>query len=98
VSVRGGDGEHCDDSYPARFRLPRIVRAEDAEREALYAMLVSLGETKLMAGRLMPGLPTPCRGLPAIIDFASDGQADMRGAISQLEEDVPWQRWRGGAT
>jgi hypothetical protein len=31
------------------FGFPRIVRAEDAEREALYAMLVSLGATKHMA-------------------------------------------------
>jgi hypothetical protein len=35
------------------FGFPRLVRAEDAEREALYAMLVSLGGTKMMAERLM---------------------------------------------
>jgi hypothetical protein len=31
------------------FGFPRIVRAKDAEREALYAMLVLLGATKHMA-------------------------------------------------
>jgi hypothetical protein len=33
--------------------FPRVVRAEDAERAALYAMLVSLGATKLMDEQLM---------------------------------------------
>jgi hypothetical protein len=35
------------------FGFPRIVREEDAEREALYAMLVSLGATRTMAEWLM---------------------------------------------
>ena len=39
------------------FGFPRIVRSEDAEREALYAMLVSLGATKMMAERLMRDYP-----------------------------------------
>jgi hypothetical protein len=39
------------------FGFPRIVREEDAEREALYAMLVSLGATRTMAERLMQAYP-----------------------------------------
>jgi hypothetical protein len=33
-----------------------------------------------------------------IVDFASDGEGEMRGAITKLEEPEPRQRWRGGAT
>jgi len=40
------------------FGFPRIiVRSGDAEIEALYAMLVSLGATKLMAQKLMKDYP-----------------------------------------
>jgi hypothetical protein len=80
------------------FGFPRIVRAEDAEREALYALLISLGATKLMAGRLMQDYPHDAGACQAIIDFATDGESDMRGAIAQLDMDEPWRRWRGGAT
>lgn len=76
--------------------FPRLVREEMAEREALYAMLVSLGARKLMAGRLTQDYPQ-YRTAQAIVDCASDGEGDMRGAASQLEEDAP-RRWRGGAT
>jgi hypothetical protein len=80
------------------FGFPRIVRAEDAEREALYSMLVSLGATKLLAERLMQDYPHHASACQAIVDFASDGESDMRGAIAQLEEDEAPRRWRGGAT
>jgi hypothetical protein len=69
-----------------------------AEREALYAMLVSLGATKLMAERLMEDYPHHAGACQAIVDFASDGESDIRGAIAQLEEDEAPRRWRGGAT
>jgi hypothetical protein len=33
------------------------------------------------------------------VDFASDGESDMRGAIATLEEELEARRrWRGGAT
>ena len=73
------------------FGFPRIVRSEDAEGEALYAMLVSLGATKLMAERLMQDYPQHRTAAQAIVD----GEGDMRGKI---EADEPWRRWRGGAT
>jgi hypothetical protein len=67
------------------FGFPRVIRAEDAEREALYAMLVSLGATKMMAERLMQDYPQHRIAAQAIVDFASDGEGDMRGAIAKLE-------------
>ena len=80
------------------FGSPRVIRAEAAEREALYTMLVSLAATKLMSERLMKDYPKHRTAAQAIVDFASDGEADMRGAIAQLEEPEPDRRWRGGAT
>jgi hypothetical protein len=41
-------------------------------------MLVSLGATKLMAERLMQDYPHHAR-CPANVDFATDGEGDMRG-------------------
>jgi hypothetical protein len=80
------------------FGFPRIVRREDAEREGLYALLVSLGATKMMAERVMQAYPHHASACQAILDFASDGEADMRGAIAELEEDdALWWGWRGGA-
>jgi hypothetical protein len=79
------------------FGFPRIIRAAAAEHEALYAMLVSLGATKLMAERLMQDYPQHRIPAQAIVDFASDGEGDMRGAIAQLDEDALWWGWRGGA-
>ena len=80
------------------FGFPRIVRGEDAECQALYGMLVSLGATKMMAERLMDDYPRHRTACQAIADFASDGEADIRGAIEQLEDQQPWRRWRGGGT
>jgi hypothetical protein len=34
----------------------------------------------------------------AIVDFAGDGEGDIRGAIDRLNEETPWHRERGGAT
>jgi hypothetical protein len=80
------------------FGFPRVMRAEGAERAALYAMLVSLGATKMMAEQLMQEYPQYRIATQRIVDFASDGEADMRGAIAKLEEREPRRRWRGGAT
>ena len=60
LTPRYGESEMADpvsNVIQHDFGLPRIVREEDAEREALYAMLVSLGATKMMAGRLMQDYP-----------------------------------------
>ena len=80
------------------FGFPRVIGAEDAERAALYAMLVSLGATKIMAERLMQDYPQHRIAAQAIVDFASDGESDMRGAIAKLEEPDARRRWRGGAS
>ena len=63
------------------FGFPRIIRTAAAEREALYAMLVSLGATKMMAERLMQDYAQHRIAAQAIIDFTSDGEGGMRGAI-----------------
>jgi hypothetical protein len=80
------------------FGFPRLVRSGDAELEALYAMLVSLGATKMMAERLMQDFPQHGMACQAIVDFAGDGEGDIRGAIDRLNEETPWRRERGGAT
>ena len=80
------------------FGFPRIVRHEDAERESLYALLVSLGATKMMPERVLQDYPHYRTACQAIVDFATDGEGDMRDEIAQLETDEPWRRWRGGAT
>jgi hypothetical protein len=75
----------------------RVVKSVDEELETLYAMLVSLGATKMMARRLMQRFPDHAPACQAIVDFTTDGEGDMRGAIDQLVER-PTRRWRGGAT
>jgi hypothetical protein len=74
------------------------VRAEAEEREALYAMLVSLGATKLMAERLMQNFPHHRTACQAIVDFASDGEGDIGVTIAQLDGEQPWRPDRGGAS
>jgi hypothetical protein len=74
------------------FGFPRVT--EDAERAALYAMLVSLGATKMMAEQLMQDYPQHRIAAQFIVVFASDGEGDMRGTIAKLEEPEPWRRWR----
>jgi hypothetical protein len=79
------------------FGFPRLVRADDAERAALYAMLVSLGATKTMAERLMQDFPQHGTACQAIVDLASDGEGDIRGAVAQLDGEQPWHRDRGAS-
>jgi hypothetical protein len=52
----------------------------------------------MMTERLMQDYPQHRIAAQAIVDFASDGEGDMRGAIAKLEEPEPRRRWRGGAT
>jgi hypothetical protein len=33
-----------------------------------------------------------------VLNFASDGEGDIRGAIAQFDEQRPWRRERSGAT
>jgi hypothetical protein len=80
------------------FGFPRLVRTADAERAALYAMLVSLGATKTMAERLGQDFPQHARACQAIVEFASDGEGDIRGALAQLDGEPAWSRDRGGAS
>jgi hypothetical protein len=79
------------------FGFPRFVDAADAEVSALYAMLVSLGATKMMAENLMRGYPAHETTCQAILDFARDGESDIRGTIARLEEER-LRPYRGGAT
>jgi hypothetical protein len=72
------------------FGFPRIVRAEVAERTALYTMLVSLGATKTMAEQLMQDFPRHAKVCQAIVDFASNGEGDIRGSIALLDD---WHSW-----
>jgi hypothetical protein len=80
------------------FGFPRLVDADDAEVGALYAMLVSLGATKMMAEKLIQDYPAHETMCQAIVDFATDGESDIRGTIAQLEEEKRRWRGRGGAT
>jgi hypothetical protein len=61
-------------------------------------MLVSLGVTKTMAQNLMKNYPEHRMAAQAIVDFATDGEGDIRGAIMRLDEQKPWRLDRGGAT
>jgi hypothetical protein len=63
-----------------------------------YAMLVSLGVTKLMAQKLMTDYPEHQTAAQAIVDFTTDGESDIRGAITRVDEEKPRRRERGGAT
>lgn len=78
------------------FGFPRITGSTDPELDALYAMLVSLGATKMMAQKLMENFPEHETACQTIVDFATDGEGDITGAIARLE-DLPQRRWRGGA-
>jgi hypothetical protein len=54
------------------FGFPRLVDADDAEVSALYAMLVSLGATKMMAETLMRDYPAHETACQVIVDFATE--------------------------
>jgi hypothetical protein len=72
------------------FGFPRLVRREDEERAALDALLGSLGATKGMAERLMEDFPQHGTACQAIVDFAGDGEGDIRGALAALDDEAPW--------
>jgi hypothetical protein len=66
--------------------FPRAARSDDAELEGLYAMLVSLGLTKRMAGRLMRDFPRNGMAGHATVNFITDGEGNIRVAIAQLDQ------------
>jgi hypothetical protein len=61
-------------------------------------MPVSLGATKIMVQRLMQHFPRHGRAAQAIVDFASDGEGDIRGAIAELDGELPWRLDRAGVS
>jgi hypothetical protein len=67
------------------FGFPHAVRSDDAEREGLYATLVSLGLTKMMAERLMRDFPRNGTVGQAAVNFVTDGEGDIRVTIAQLD-------------
>jgi hypothetical protein len=69
------------------FGFPRLVDPDYAEVGALYAMLVSLGATKMMAEKLMQDYPAHETACQAIVDFATDGESDIRGTIVRIDEE-----------
>jgi hypothetical protein len=76
------------------FGFPRVASSADGEVAALYAMLVSLGATRMMAQRLMAKFPDHSPACQRIVDFAADGGGDIRGAITSLRRG---RRGAGGA-
>jgi hypothetical protein len=69
------------------FGFPRAARSDDAELEGLYAMLVSLGLTKRMAGRLMRDFPRNGTAGQATVNFVTDGEGNIRVTIAQLDQE-----------
>ena len=47
---------------------------------------------------LMQDYPQHRIAAQAIVDFASDGEGDMRGAIAELDGEAPWRGDWGGAS
>jgi hypothetical protein len=75
-----------------------FVREIDDEARALTALRLVLGAAKTAAADLMRNYPGHEALGQAIIDFASDGESDIAGAMAALEERMPRYRDRGGAT
>jgi hypothetical protein len=69
------------------FSVQRAARFNDAELEALYATLVSLGVTKVMAERLTRDFSRNGTAGQAIVNFATDGEGDIRVTIAQLDQE-----------
>jgi hypothetical protein len=67
--------------------FPRAAPSDDAEPEGLYAVLISLGLTKTMAERLMRDFPRNGMAGQATVNFATDGEGDVRVTIAQLDQE-----------
>jgi hypothetical protein len=75
-----------------------IVREIDDEATALNALRLVLGAAKMAAAELMRHYPDYAALGQAVIDFASDGESDIAGALAALEDRMPRYSDRGGAT
>jgi hypothetical protein len=91
-SQGGGDGSSGAQCCPTRFRLAADRPPRRCGDGALYALLVSLGATKMMAEQVMQDFPRHERACQAIADFASDGESDIRGTIALLDDWDSWQQ------
>ncbi len=69
------------------FGFLRAARSDDAELEELYALLVSLGLTKMMAERLMRDFARNGTAGQATVNFVTDGEGDIRATIAQLDQE-----------
>jgi hypothetical protein len=78
------------------FGFPRFVNAADAEVSALYSLCIVVSAAKRGALELMHDYPEHATMCQAIVDFATDGESDIRGTIARLDEEAPrrWE-WRG---
>ena len=74
-----------------------IVGEIDEEARALCALRLVLGAAKKAAAELMRRYPRHAALGQAVIDFASDGESDVAGAVAALEEHMPRHPERGGA-
>jgi hypothetical protein len=79
------------------FGFPRFVNAADAEVSALYSLCIVVSAAKRAALELMHDYPEHATMCQAIVDFATDGESDIRGTIVRLDEERP-RPYRGGAT
>jgi hypothetical protein len=79
------------------FGFPRFVDPADAEVSALYSLCIVVSAAKRAALELMRDYPEHATMCQAIVDFATDGESDIRGTIVRLDEERP-RPYRGGAT
>jgi hypothetical protein len=75
---------------------PAIGDTADAEIEALYSMLIVVSAARRRAFDLMRDYPRHASVCQAIVDFATDGEGDIRGAIAKLDDEAPHRRDRSG--
>jgi hypothetical protein len=105
---RGGGYRFTQDVIHHNFGFRRVTHPRDAEIEALDDMLISLGATKLMAGRLMQDFPQHATACQAIGDLAADGEGDIRaqsrsstssglGGTRRAARREWWRLSRGGS-
>jgi hypothetical protein len=79
------------------FGFPRFVDAADAEVSALYSLCIVVSAAKRAALELMRDYPEHATMCQAIVDFATDGESDIRGTIALLDEKR-LRPYRGGTT
>jgi len=75
-----------------------LTRELDEEWKALTTLSLILDAAKQGATELMRRYPEHRASAQAVIDFASDGESDIAGALAGVEARMPQYRERGGAT